>query len=360
MPPLNLRIPGPTPLPDEVREALSRPMINHRGAEFKAILKDVTAKVQQFYGTQNDVLFYTCSGTGGLEAAVVNTLSPGDKAVMVEIGVFGKRAMTIVTTYGVSVVPYKVPWGQAADPAVLRDLLKQHPDTKAVWLTHNETSTGVTNPMPELVEAIKAESEALILVDAVSGMAALPLPVDELGLDVVVSGSQKAWMIPPGLATLSVSDKAWAASQQATIPRFYWDFTAMRKAAKEGSTAFTPAVSLFYALHVALDLMLAEGQAAIQERHQQAGEWVRGQVHELGLELFADPRYASNVVTAVLPPSGITNDQIRTAMRERYNIILAGGQGDLKTKIFRIGHLGLFTRAELQAVIDGLRDVINS
>lgn len=360
MPPLNLRIPGPTPLPDEVREALSRPMINHRGAEFKAILKDVTEKTQHFYGTKNELLFYTCSGTGGLEAAVVNTLSPGDKALMVEIGVFGKRAITIANTYGVNVVPYRVPSGQAADPAMLADLLRQNPDTRAVWLTHNETSTGVTNPMPELVAAIKAESEALILVDSVSGMAALPIEVDELGLDVVVSGSQKAWMIPPGLATLSVSERAWAAHEQARLPRFYWDFGAMRKAAKDGSTAFTPAVSLFYALQVALDLMIEEGKAAIQERHRQAGEWVRSQIRELGLELFADERYASNVVTSVLPPEGMTNDQTRTAMRERYNIILAGGQGDLKSKIFRIGHLGLFTQDDLQAVIDGLREVIAS
>jgi aspartate aminotransferase-like enzyme len=333
-------------------------MINHRGAEFKAILRDITAKVQHFYGTQNEILFYTCSGTGGLEAAVVNTLSPGDKALMVEIGVFGKRAITIATTYGVNVVPYRVPWGQAADPATLRDLLRQHPDTKAVWLTHNETSTGVTNPVPALVEAIKTESEALILVDAVSSMAALPLPVDELGLDVVVSGSQKAWMIPPGLATLSVSDKAWTANAQAKLPRFYWDFAAMRKAAKDGSTAFTPAVSLFYALQVALDLMLHEGAAAIQERHRRTGEWMRRDVQALGLELFADPRFASNVVTSVLPPAGMTNDAIRNAMRERYNIILAGGQGDLKSKIFRIGHLGLFTDADMQAVLDALREVI--
>jgi aspartate aminotransferase-like enzyme len=314
--------------------------------------------VQHFYGTQNEVLFYTCSGTGGLEAAVVNTLSPGDKAVMVEIGVFGKRAITIAQNYGVDVVPYRVAWGQAADPQVLRDLLREHPDTKAVWLTHNETSTGVTNPMPELVEVIHAESEALILVDSVSGMAALPLPTDELGLDVVVSGSQKAWMIPPGLATLSISDKAWKAYEQSRMPRFYWDFGAMRKAAKDGSTAFTPAISLFYALQVALDLMLQEGKEAIYERHRRTGEWVRRELQAMGLQLFADPAHASNVVTSILPPDGITNDEIRTAMRERYNIILAGGQGDLKTKIFRIGHLGLFTDADIQAVLDGLREVI--
>lgn len=358
MRPLNLRIPGPTPLPSEVREAMSRPMINHRGAEFKAILKEVTSKVQHFYGTQSDVLFYTCSGSGGLEAAVVNTLSPGDKAVMVDIGVFGKRAITIAKTYGVDVVPYNVQSGRAAEPAALRELLRANPEAKAVWLTHNETSTGVTNPMPELVEAIRAESEALILVDSVSGMAALPLPVDELGLDVVVSGSQKAWMIPPGLATLSVSERAWAAYEKATIPRFYWDFGAMRKAAKEGSTAFTPAVSLFYALQVALDLMLAEGREAIHERHRQAGEWVRGQVRELGLQLFADQRFASNVVTSVLPPDGFAADDLRATLRERYNIVLAGGQGELKGKILRIGHLGLFSEADLEAVIDALGEVI--
>jgi aspartate aminotransferase-like enzyme len=358
MPPLNLRIPGPTPLPDEVREALSRPMINHRGAEFKAILKDVTARVQHFYGTGNEVLFYTASGTGGLEAAVVNTLSPGDTMIGVEIGVFGKRAITIAERYGMNVVPYRVPWGQAADPDRLRELLRDHPETSAVWLTHNETSTGVTNPMPELVAAIKAESEALILVDSVSGMAALPLPVDELGLDVVVSGSQKAWMIPPGLTTISVSDRAWAASERSTTPRFYWDFAAMRKAAREGSTAFTPAISLFYALQVALELMMAEGKEAIHDRHARAGAWVRAEVQALGLELFADPRHASNVVTSVLPPTNIAADEIRNALRERSNIVLAGGQGDLKGRIFRIGHLGLFTDADLQAVLDGLREVI--
>jgi aspartate aminotransferase-like enzyme len=189
-------------------------------------------------------------------------------------------------------------------------------------------------------------------------MAALPLPVDELGLDVVVSGSQKAWMIPPGLATLSVSEKAWKAHEQSRMPRFYWDFSAMRKAAKDGSTAFTPAVSLFFALQVALDMMLAEGKEQIQERHRRAGDWMRSEVHALGMQLFADPEHASNVVTSILPPPGITNDEIRTAMRERYNIILAGGQGDLKSKIFRIGHLGLFTDADLQAVVDGLREVV--
>jgi len=354
----NLRIPGPTPLPDEVRGAMSRPMINHRGAEFKALLKDITPKTQHFYGTANEVLFYTCSGTGGLEAAVVNTLSPGDKAIMVEIGVFGKRAITIAQNYGVNVVPYRVPWGQAADPETLRTLLREHGDAKAVWLTHNETSTGVTNPMPKLADAIHAESDALILVDSVSGMAALPLPVDELGLDVVVSGSQKAWMIPPGLATLSISEKAWKAHEQSRMPRFYWDFSAMRKAAKDGSTAFTPAISLFFALQVALDMMLQEGKDAIQQRHRRAGDWMRQEVRALGMQLFADPEHASNVVTSILPPPGMTNDEIRTAMRERYNIILAGGQGDLKSKIFRIGHLGLFTDADLQAVVDGLREVV--
>lgn len=354
----NLRIPGPTPLPDEVREALARPMVNHRGAEFKALLKDVTPKLQHFYDTQNEVLFYTCSGTGGLEAAVVNTLSPGDKAIMIGIGVFGKRAISIAQTYGVNVVPYSVEWGQAAEPETLRQLLRDNPDTKAVWITHNETSTGVTNPVRELAEVVHAESEALILVDSVSGMAALPLPVDELGLDVVVSGSQKAWMIPPGLAMLSISDKALKAYEQSTMPRFYWDFGAMRKAAKEGSTAFTPAISLFFGLQVALDLMLQEGREAIQERHRRAGEWTRQAVQDLGMELFADPTHASNVVTSILPPDGMTNDEIRAAMRDRYNIVLAGGQGDLKTKIFRIGHLGLFTDADLQAVFDGLREIV--
>lgn len=354
----NLRIPGPVPMPEEVRQALAQPMINHRGPEFKAILERVRARLADVFATTNEILCFPASGTGGLEAAVVNLFSPGDKAVMGVGGVFGLRAATIARAFGVNVVQLDHAWGTALDPQLLRTTLRAHPDTKVVYLTHNETSTGVTNPVADLAAVVHEESQALIFVDSVSGMGALPFETDGWGIDVVVTGSQKAFGCPPGLAMISVSEAAWSAAAASTMPRFYWDFQKMRDAHRDGSSPYTPAVTVFYGLDVALELMEREGRAGRFARHARAGELVRSGVRALGLELFADPAYASNIVTAVKVPAGMTPKDIRDPLRDRYNTILAGGQGKLKESIFRIGHLGFFTEAELALTLEQLGEVL--
>ena len=356
----NLRIPGPVPMPDAVRAALAHQMINHRGAEFKALLAQVRARLKSIFATENEILCFTCSGTGGLEAAIVNLLSPGDRALMVVGGVFGERAAAIAAAFGVEVVRLEHPWGTAVDPQTLRAALRANPDVAVVALTHNETSTGITNPIAELSEVVHEMSQALILVDAISGLGALPFETDGWGVDVVVTGSQKAFGCPPGLAMISVSPRAWAAVARSTMPRFYWDFRRMREAHNEGSTPYTPAITVFYGLDAALELMEQEGSAARFARHARAGEIMRAGIRELGLELFADPAYASNVVTVARVPEGLTSSEIRNALRINYNTIVAGGQGALKESIIRIGHLGFFTEEELTTTLTQLGAVLKS
>jgi aspartate aminotransferase-like enzyme len=354
----NLRIPGPVPMPEAVRAALANQMINHRGAEFKALLAQVRARLNRLLATENDILCFTCSGTGGLEAAVVNLFSAGDRGLFVVGGVFGERAAAIAQTFGVDVVRLEYAWGAAASPAALRDALRANPDVKVVYLTHNETSTGVTNPIEKLAAVAHEESQALILVDSISGIGALPFETDAWGIDVVVTGSQKGFGCPPGLAMISVSPKGWEAVGRSTLPRYYWDFRKMRDAHNEGSAPFTPAVTVFYGLDTALDLMEQEGREAVFARHARGGDLVREGVLELGLELFADPPYNSNVVTAVKVPQGLTARDIRDALRTQYNTIIAGGQGQLKESIVRIGHLGFFTEEDLTKTIEQLGAVL--
>jgi aspartate aminotransferase-like enzyme len=356
----NLRIPGPVPMPEAVRAALANQMINHRGADFKLLLGEVRARLASVFETQNEVLCFTCSGTGGLEAATVNTFSPGDKGLFVVGGVFGERAATIAQTFGVNVTRLEHTWGTACNPIALRDALRANPDVKVVYLTHNETSTGVTNPLGRLSQVVHEESKALIMVDAISGLGALPFETDSWGIDLVVTGSQKAFGCPPGLAMISVSPKAWEAVARSTMPRFYWDFQKLREAHNEGSTPYTPAVTVFYGLAAALDLMAAEGAEARQARHARAGDLVRNGVLEMGLSLFADPPHCSNVVTAVTLPEGMSPKEVRDEMRARYNTILAGGQGRLADSMIRIGHLGFFTEEELVATLEQLDMVVKS
>jgi aspartate aminotransferase-like enzyme len=360
MPAQNLRIPGPVPMPEAVRAALANQMINHRGAEFKALLAQVRARLGRVFATENDILCFTCSGTGGLEAAVVNLFSPGDRGLFVVGGVFGERAATIAQTFGVDVVRLEYPWGAAVTPSALRDALRANPDVKVVYLTHNETSTGVTNPIEKLAAIVHEESAALIFVDSVSGIGALPFETDDWGIDVAVTGSQKAFGCPPGLAMVSVSPKAWDTVGRARMPRFYWDFRKMRDAHNEGSAPFTPAVTIFYGLDAALELMEQEGREAIFARHARAGDLVREGVLELGLELFADPPYNSNIVTAIKVPRSLTPKEIRDALRTQYNTIIAGGQGKLKDSIVRIGHLGFFSEEDLTKTVAQLGAVLKS
>jgi len=355
----NLRIPGPTPLPAQVQAAMHRDMIDHRGPEFANILNQCTESLKYFYCTKGDVLIFPASGTGGLEAAIVNTLSPRDPVLAVSIGVFGDRFAKIAETFGLDVRRVSIPKGRAVDPEQLRQALDENPDVKAVLITHNETSTGVTNPLKDLATIVK-ERNLLLLVDAVSSMGAIPVLTDEWGLDVVVSGSQKAWMIPPGMVMVSVSERAWQAVQAAKLPRYYWDFRAAKSSLEKGQTPYTPAVSLFYALEVALDLMMREGREAIWERHAEAGVYTRNRIKEMGLELFADERYASNTVTAIKVPEGIDGKAFKNNLRDKHGVIVGGGQAELSGRIIRLGHLGYFTKEDISAACDAIQMELES
>ena len=329
-------------------------MINHRGPEMAALIKRVSDNLQTFLGTRNDILLLTASGTGGLEAAVVNTLSPKDRVLGVTIGAFGDRFCTIAETYGADVRRLEFEWGKAASPEKIREALREEKGVRAVLVTHNETSTGVTNPLNEICEVIRAESDALILVDGISSTGSIALPVDEWGIDVLVSGSQKGWAVPPGLAIIAFGPRAWEASEQSTMPSFYFDLRAHRDAALKGQTPWTPAISLIYGLDVSLDRMRDEGQDAIYARHARIAAKTRERVKSLGLELFADERFASNTVTAVSVPEGVDGKALTQCLREKYDTVVGGGQRSLAGRIFRLGHLGWVNDGDLDLAITAL------
>ena len=354
-----LRIPGPTPCPTDTLQAMTKQMINHRGDEFGQILSGVTEKLKQVFQTANDAFLLTSSGTGGLEAAIVNTLSPGDKVLSVSIGVFGERFATIAEQFGAEVTPLRFEWGKAADVDAVRQALKAEPKIKAVLVTHNETSTGVTNDLALINSAVK-EFDKLLLVDAISSLGSINLPVDEWHCDVVVTGSQKGWMIPPGLAMVSVSQEAWQAHSNAKMPRFYWDFAQAKSYLERPTpqTPWTPAISTVFALSVALEMMLKEGLSNITARHAQVGKAARDGVKSLGLSLFAEESHASNTVTAVAASDGLDTKKLLRILREEHQVVLAGGQQRLDGKIFRIGHLGWVTEDDIKAVISALKVVL--
>ena len=350
----NLRIPGPTHCPDEVLQAMTKQMINHRGPEFRDILDRVTENLKVFFQTKNDLFLLTGSGTGGMEAAVVNTLSPGDSVLSVSIGVFGDRFATIAEQYGAAVTRLTFEWSKAADPDEVGRALQADPKIKAVLVTHNETSTGVTNDLGALSKVIKGAGK-LLLVDAISSLGSINLPVDEWGCDVAVSGSQKGWMTPPGLAMVSVSQEAWQAHANAKMPRFYWDFTRAKSYLERGQTPWTPVIPIVYAIDRALQIMMKEGMSNIIARHSRIGDLTRKGVKSLGLSLFADEKYASNTVTAVNAPEGTNANDLRKILLGENEIVLGGGQQSLDGKIFRIGHLGMVTEGDIEAVISALK-----
>ena len=353
----NLRIPGPTPLPDEVLKVMSRQMINHRGPEFGQMLSDITAKLKQLFQTKGDVFLLTASGTGGLEAAIVNTLSPGDKVLSVSIGVFGERFATIAEQFGAEVIPLRFEWGKAADADAVRRALDAEPKIKAVLVTHNETSTGVTNDLAAISSVVK-EFNKLLLVDAISSLGSIDLPVDDWHLDVAVTGSQKGWMVPPGLAMVSVSQQAWQAYANARMPHFYWDFAQAKSYLEKGQTPWTPAITTVFAFSVSLQMMLKEGLANIFARHARVGKAARDGVKSLGLSLFAEESHASNTVTAIAASDGLDTKKMLKILREEHQTVLAGGQQKLDGRIFRIGHLGWVTENDVKAVISTLKVVL--
>ena len=353
-----LRVPGPTPCPPEVLKALAWQMVNHRGPEFHQMLTEVTENLKKVFQTKNDVLLLTGSGTGGLESAVVNMLSPGDKVLSVSIGVFGDRFASIARTFGADVVNLKVEWGKAADPDAVKKAIKDNPGIKAVLITHNETSTGVTNDLAALSKVVKAAGK-LLIVDAISSLSSINLPVDKWGCDVVISGSQKGWMVPPGMAFVSVSEEAWKARAAAKMPNFYWDYVRAKKNYDEKKeNPWTPAISIVFALTVALKMMLNEGIENIFERHAHVAQMTRDGIKKMGLPLFADEKYASNTVTAVGIPARLDGKKFRQILREEYKVVIAGGQQTLDGKIFRIGHLGMVNEKDIKEILAAIQKVL--
>ncbi len=330
-------------------------MIGHRTSEFRVLMEEVTDGLKRVFQTDNDVIILSSSGTGAMEAAVANMINPGDRVLAVTVGRFGERWVKLASVYGAAVERLDFQWGQAADPDVLRERL-QRPDAediRAVLLTQNETSTGVCNDIQALAAVVR-EHGALVIVDAISGLLAIDLRTDEWGVDVVVGGSQKAFMLPPGLGFLSVSPRAWDAVEKCSQPRFYFDLTAARRSLEDRQTPYTPAVNLFVGLREALAMVFEEGLENVYARHARLARAVRAAVGALGLRLFADPAYASNVDTAVDVPSGIDGAGLLGMMNDGYDITIAGGQGPLKGRIFRIGHVGYVFERDILATIAAL------
>ena len=346
----NLRIPGPTGLPPTVRVAGGRQMINHRGPEFAAMLERIQAGMKPYFGTDGDIQILSCAGTGGLEAAVVNTLSPGDRVLGVSIGSFGDRFAKIAEAYGASVDRMAAEWGWAADAAEVRERLNGA-DYRAVLLTHNETSTAVMNPMPELIAAVRdAAPDALVLIDSVSALGAVPFELDAWGADVVVTASQKAWMGAPGLAMVAASERAWAAMETARMPRFYLDLRRHRDSAASGETPWTPAIAVVYQVDEGLRLMAAETPTGVFARHEACAAATQAGLEALGFRLFADAAVRSKTVTAAWIPDDLDWKPFNAELR-RAGLVLAGGQGKLTGKIFRVGHLGSVTTEEIIAAM---------
>ena len=355
----NLRTPGPTPVPDDIVAAMSEPMINHRGPEFFDLITEATEKLKQVFMTQNDLYILTASGTGALEAAIVNTLSPGDKVLGVSAGSFGDRFCGAAEAYGSKVQRLTFEWGEPIDPQGVRQALRDNPETKAVLITHNETSTGVTYDLESISRVVKEEFNKLILVDAVSSLGCIPLPVDGWQCDVVGTASQKGFMIPPGLAFVSFGEAGWQAQKTATMPRFYFDLAEAQKYLERGQTPWTPNVSAMYGLRYALDKMLEEGLESVFARHASVGQFTRDGVRNLGLELLCtDETRASDTVTAIKMPQGVDGAKLMGLMRTEENVVLAGGQGKLTGKIFRIGHLGYVSEADIEEVLEALKRVL--
>jgi aspartate aminotransferase-like enzyme len=349
--------PGPTPVPPEVLEATSRPIIHHRSSDFREIFERCLDRLAQVYRTEGDVLVYTSSGTGGMESAISNLTRPGDRVVVVSAGHFGQRWAVMARTFGCEVEELAYEWGESPSTEDLAQRLRELGGAKAVFLTHSETSTGVVADVQGLGAAAK-DAGSLVVVDAVSSLGAVPLETDGWGLDAVISGSQKALMTPPGLATVSVSADAWAAVETGGSPRYYFDWTKTRERQEQFDPAFTPAVSIVVGLEVALGLLLDEGLEQAFERHARLGRACRAGAKAMGLELFSPDDDRSAVVTAINAPDSIDSGELVQTLRDRLGIVLAPGQGPLKGKVFRIGHIGYYDVFDITTALAGVELVL--
>lgn len=351
-----LRIPGPTPLPPAVREALGREMLPHRAGDLLDVISRIASRLKHVHRTVQPVYFWPGTGSAGWEIAIVNLLSPGDKVVVTVSGDFGVRWALVAEKLGLSVERVTVKWGQPVTPDLLEQAIERAGKVKAVLITHNETSTGTTNPLPDLAN-VAHKAGAYVLVDAVSSAGAIPLEFDAWNLDWAVSGTQKAWMCPPGLIITAVSERALAAAEDAGYPRFFFDVRSNAAALRDGVTPTTAPESMLFALDAALRMMIDEGIDEIWARHARLGDLVRSRLSDVGLPLLADPAFASNSITAFYPPDGLTSHEFKKRVADHSGVELALGQGDYTGKILRLGHMGWVEAPELEATLDSIAAV---
>jgi len=349
--------PGPTPVPHQVLEAMSRPIIHHRSSDFRTILESCLERLKLVYRTERDVLMYTGSGTAGMESAIVNLCAPGERAVVVSAGHFGERWGSMARAFGAEVDEVRYEWGESPVADDLAGRLRELGGAKVVFLTHSETSTGVVADVQGLAAAAK-DAGALVVVDAVSSLGAVPLETDAWSLDAVISGSQKALMTPPGLATVSVSPDGMRTAAEGGGQRYYFDWERTRDAQERFDPSFTPAVSIVAGLEVALGLLLDEGLEQAFERHARLGRACREGVKAMGLELFSPDDDRSAVVTAILAPDGLDSGELVQTLRKRLGIVLAPGQGPLKGRVFRIGHIGYYDIFDITTALAGVELVL--
>ena len=351
-----LMAPGPTPVPPNVLLAMAQPMIHHRTPEYDALFAEVRAGLKRLYQTKGDVLPFASSGTGAMEGAVANTLSAGDTVLLLRAGKFAERWEEICQAYGVTVVPLSAPFGDTVPDAAFAEALRRRPEVKAVLMQHSESSTGVLHDV-QGIAAVTRDTQAILIVDAVSSLGIADLQMDAWGVDVVVSGSQKGLMLPPGLSFCAVSQKAWGHVRTSRLPKYYFDFTAEAKSVAKGEAHFTPAVSIMLGLREVLRMLEAEGLANVFRRHDRLARATRAGVEALGLEIFAKAT-PSPALTPVVAPAGLDSEKILAAFSSSHNITIAGGQGEMKGKVFRLGHMGYVAEFDVITALAALEQVL--
>ena len=352
-------IPGPTPVPEKVLEALGRHPIGHRSKDFQDLIEETTKNLKWLHQTENDVLTITGSGTAAMEAGIVSTLNKGDKVICGENGKFGERWVQVAKQFGLEVIKIEAKWGEPLNPEDFQKILEEDKkkEIKAVILTHSETSTGVINDLKTISSYIRKHKKALSIIDCVTSIGACNVPVDEWEIDIVASGSQKGYMIPPGLSFVSMSEKAWEASKNSNLPKFYLNLKSYKKSLLSNSNPYTPAVNLVFALDVSLKMMKDEGLNKIFSRHERHKAAVSAAAKTLNLKLFANEEYLSPSVTAIQIQE-LDAEKFRKRIKEKYDILLAGGQDDLKGKIFRVGHLGYVNDRDIISVIAAIGNTL--
>ncbi|TNF52404.1 alanine--glyoxylate aminotransferase family protein [bacterium] len=352
-----LLAPGPTPIPPEVLGAMSMPIIHHRSTDFIPVLESARTGLKDLYQTKNDVLILCSTGTGGMVGAVNNFFNPGDKVLTVNGGKFGERWTKICQAYGLDVEEIQVEWGYTVKPEAIKTALEKSPEIKGVFVQATETSTGVNHDVKTISEIVRKREETLFVVDAISALVAHDIRTDEWGIDIMVGGSQKGLMLPPGLAFVSVSEKAWKMAEKSTAPKFYFNFKKEREGQAKNQTNFTSAVTLIIGLNESLKLMQKEGLQNVFKRHEQLAEATRSAVQTLGLELYSKESPA-NSVTAILAPEGLDGQKIYKTLKDKYGITAAGGQAQAKGKIFRIAHLGYADMFDIITAVSGIEMVL--